>query len=840
MFALSLANHIVVKMDGFIIVLKSILSVGLLFCGLLLATMAHTGSLDWIYSPTAGNSPFMNCPNKAQLFNSYSVLDGSACELRFTFTSFSEFDKSVREAFQPHNMQTSGKLRCFQGGAYTECSAGAPCKVSCFSSTACSHSVGSGGCSSNGLMWGSEYADPSLVNSNCAQTISLNGISYPVTGSGISAEPLCGPDMDLTPGMIQTIRGEIVAIGLIGILVFISLFVKSRIAPPTRTKATTQKGMMISKSSAYELRVAVERKWDTSAQNVHPAKFFAASSWKYRVRVMHAMLRKRSARLRKSHIIQATFTSLFLLLSSFLLSLLLLRILSFNVFVPSTSSGIGDMASLWSPLYTDAPFFSGVWIDSFVLADIAVEFLLVFAATVAGLRWLPLPPQRELARQAQTGVTEEACLVLLVSAGSCLRSSGRDKLVSAIETGIKKLNIGAVFVVDMGASMAPLDDSWKIAQSTDPTGKLVHYVYLPDTNKRLGEYWLSEIWIPFLFKSGRIGRLFKQMLVVDLDAVPKNTDVVDVGVLSKLLMLADGNIDDNCGTVVLMPVKSTLPGWAGKWESNRLERDYYSRMLECGVTGGLVTSLSPSTAVNIVDRRTLEVLAPSDPVQLALAATKKRGKVNISAPSEMHAIGIQNTVYDFYVSQSRVVGNSFSLFRELLFAPSSFAHGQSLALKILILLGPVLNLFVGLVRPLILGSLLFRDPLALVLMLAAFWILSVLISCMHAVNQWRSGRAKDLSASIGNILTYPIYQIYLGVVSLGLVVGGATFGRLDDEISRPSVGNHKELYPCLPHADVDWFTCWKTSDATRLSVLNAAVDSDSPRLLSFSNDSSIV
>jgi len=692
-------------------------------------------------------------------------------------------------------------------------------------------------------MWGAMYGDTGLVDPACSQTISLGGVQYPVTGAMISAEPVCGPDMVLTPGMIYTLRGEIIAISIIGILVLISLCLKSRVAPPTRTKATTQKAMMISKASAYELRTTVERKWDSAAASTskpaaHPAKFFAASSWKYRVRVMHAMLRKRSARLRKAHIVSATFTSLFLVLVSFLFTLMVLRVLPatypFNALVTG-SSGTGDMASIWSPIYTASSFASGVWIDCLVLLDVVVELLVLVIATVCGLRWKKLPAEKDLARLAQTGVTEEACLVLLVSAGSCLRSSGRDKLVSAIQTGIRKLKVGAVFVVDMGASNAPLDDSWKISQSVEPG--LVHYVYLPDTNKRLGEYWLSEIWIPFLFKTGRIGRLFKQMLVVDLDTVPKDTGIIDIGVLSKLLMLSDGNIDDKSGTVVLLPVKSTLPGWAGQWESNRLAREYYARMMESASTGGLVSSISPATNINIVDRRTLQVFAPSDPVQLALAAIKKRGKVNIAAPSETHAIGVRNTVYDFYQSQTRTVSNFFSLIKELVFSRTSFVHGQSLGIKIFVLLGPVLGLFVTLVRPFLLGSLLFRDPIALIMMLAAFWVLSLLVSMLHAFNQWRFGRAKDLSVSIGSLLTYPIYQIYLGVVSLGLIVAGATYGRLEDEIARPSVGNHKELYPCLPHPDVDWFTCWKTSDATRLSVLNSAVDSDSPRLLPLSNDS---
>ena len=819
------------RVEVLLILLKSLMAIALLLGGLVLATVIRTGGLDWVYSPSTTSSPLISCPSTTELFGSQSVLDGSACELRFAFSSFSSFDLSVRSAFQPNNMRVSGNLQCFQGASYTDCTANSPCKVACYSSTSCSVSIGSGSCTSNGFVWGSMYPDySSVVPSSCSQTISLSGTAYPVFEAGLSAEPLCGPDLELTPGMILTIRGVLVAISLVGVLTMLALCVKARIAPQSHAKVTNQKGMMIGKASANELRSTVESKWDAEAaaagDSKHPAKYFAASSWKYRVRVMHAMLRKRNSKLRKSHVFKATITSLTLLTLSMLFSLLLLTVLPgaypFNVYVSSlTDVPASNVSSLFSPLYTGmASIASGVWIDGLVVADVIVELILVLVATIAGLRWQSLPSERELARLAQIGASEEACLVLLVSAGTCLRTRGKDKLVAAIETGLKRMKMGAVFVVDMGTGNAPLDDTWKVAEAAaggEPG--MVHYVYLPDNNKRLGEYWLSEIWIPYMNKSGRIGRLFRQMMVVDLDSIDDGSRVMEVGTLNKLLMVADGNIEDHSGTVVLLPVKSSVPGWTGKWETNRLQREYYMRMMEVCVSGGLVSTLSPSENLNIVDRRTLEVLAPSDPTQLALAAIKRRGKVQIAAPSELDDVAVKNTLYQLYAGQSRSLANALSLMKELLLSPSSFAHGQSILLKLFILMGPILSITCTILRPFILGSLLFRDPVCVVCLFLVYWITSVLTGSLYALNRQRN-------ISFGSVATYPIYQFYSGLIGVGLVVGGATYGRLQDDIARPSVGSHKELYPCLPHPDVDWFTCWKTSDATRLSVLNTAAQID--------------
>ena len=855
------------EVSWFLVLLKAVVAFLLLFAGLVLAALVKTGGVDWIYSPSTGSSPLFSCPSTVELFNSHSAVDGMSCELRFAFSSFSAFDASVKSAFQPYNSRVSGDLQCFQGGVYSDCTSGQACQVTCFSSDPCSVAVGSGSCTSGGLLWGTNYMPSS--SDSCSQVISLGGVSYPITGAGLSAEALCGPDPQLTPGMILTLRGELISFAFIALLVMLALYVKTKVAPVVRSSVTSQKGMMIAKSSANELRVLVESKWDaqtakdSSAHNgpvfetgsilnkkeqvIHPAKHFAASSWKYRVRVMHAMLRKRNARLRKLSAWRATLTSLLIVALSFGITLLLLQILPasypFNTIIASPTSQTnpssywsGNIASIFSPLYTGLPMASGVWIDAMTLADVLVEFGLVVLASIVGLRWQSLPSEREDRRLAQIGTSEEACLVLLSSAGTCLKSRGKDKLVSAIKAGLDDLKLGAVFVVDMGPSSAPLDDTWKIAESIDPA--LVHYVYLPDTNKRLGEYWLSEIWIPFMHKSGRISRLFKQMLVVDLDALDgaESLKSMSLGSLNRLLMVADGNIDDNSGTVVLMPVKSNIPGMTGQWESTRLQSEYYQRMMEVGLSGGLVSTFSPSQSINIVDRRTLEVLAPVDPTQLALAAMRKRGKVQISAPSALRQFSVQNTIYEYYRTQSSLTWNSMSLFRELVLNPSSFAHGQSIAMKLFIVLGPLLNLFCLILRPLVFGTLLFRDPVCLACLLVVFWLVSVATNCVHAFNQWRFGRSKDMNLNFGSLVSYPIYQLYLGTITIGLVIGGATYGRLSDDLVRPCVGSHKELYPCLPHADVDWFNCWKTSDASRLSVLNSAAD-ESPRGRTSSHDS---
>lgn len=806
----------------------------LLFMGVVIGAFVVTGSADWIYSPSSGESPLWLCPSSADEISRVSALDGSSCELGFSFSSYSAFESSVVSAFQPYNALLGGDYQCYQNEAYLDKDCSSQCRVRCYSSESCGISIGSGSCSESGFVWGPQFANG--ASSDCMQTVSLSGINYTVTGASISAEPLCSSNSNLTPAMILTLRGELVSILVISMLVLMALLVKARIAPRIRTNVTSQKGLLIAKASSNELRSVVESSWDSEHRRqsggVHPAKHFASSSWKYRVRVLHAMMKKRKSEIWRRDFIEKVFASLLIVLLSSAITAVLLWVLPsslpFNATIvsfESQNSWTGNVVSFFSPLYTGQTFWApGVWVDLLCLVDVILELTFVLGATLIGLRWQPvLKDRREQDKLAQIGASEEACLVLLVSAGTCLKTRGRDKLLKAVEHGVGSLKFGAVFVLDMGFTNAPLDDTWKLVSAIHPTG--IHYAYLPDTNKQLGQQWLCQLWIPYLHKSGIISRLFKQMLVVDLDTVSENSlSGISLGGLNKLLMVADGNIDDKSGTQILLPITSDLPDSAGEWESNRLHNQFFNRMIQIEVTRGLVLSTGDAPeSISIKDRRIVaenpdegEGAIKSDPVQQALASAKRRGKLLFSAQTFMEPIACQNTIYDLFCNYTAQVPNSFSQLGELFLASSSLRHYPSLALKLCILLGPLVDLVLLVLRPFVLGSLLFRDPLALIVLLCAFWILTWTTTALHCFN-----RPTTFSATL---VSYPLYLMYLGCMRVGLGLSGASFGRLADETLRPSNASLKDLYPCLPHHQVDWFTCWKTSDASRLSVLNRATD----------------
>jgi hypothetical protein len=376
------------------------------------------------------------------------------------------------------------------------------------------------------------------------------------------------------------------------------------------------------------------------------------------------------------------------------------------------------------------------------------------------------------------------------------------------------LGFGGVFVVDLGSGNAPLDDTWKLIGSIDPVA--AHYVYLPDTCKDLATYWTSHVWIPFLYKSGKISRQFKQVLVVDFDTLGGLTGM-SIGALNSILLTADATIDG--GSMVLMPVKvasSTPIDFTSSWENMRLYTEYFSRMTETSMTS-LVTKIGAQPPI-IWDRRSV-ILSNS-------ALT--RGKTTVSTTSVCEPISIKDTIYEHYREQYETFRVGLSMIKETFFSIQSYTNYQRFSLKLFLITGPILSMVMVILRPFILSTLVFRDPLCLLILFGMFCVLSILVNSVRRIALWRAQRFSVYPTADGSLVTYPLYQIYMESVRIGLSLGGCGFGRMKDDMVRPNLNNHKELYPCPPHPEVDWFTVWKTSDATRLSVLSTAIDSSTP------------
>jgi hypothetical protein len=852
---------------------KSINAIILLTLGVFLGSLVVTKSTDWIYSISTGTSPLVSCPSRTQALGTVNVVDGSSCSLRFSFASYSSFESSVSTAFKLHNTRVSGSYQCFQSDVYTTCSPDTPCHVRCFSSTSCLTSLGSGSCGDSGLIWGDQFLDTQKTQQLCSQTIYLSNYNYPIQDAQISLEPLCGDNLNLTPGMIQTLRSELIAVAVMILLLVGASIVKTKTATkttPSTANVSTQKALTIAKSSANELKALVESQWDSEYEKrllskpqnvsassplssisptgglrvnqhlgpssidagVHPAKQFASSSWKYRVRVMHAMMRKREKAIYRDYVKRVIFASLLLVLIAFATTVLLLSCLPknapYNIVLSPGSIPSVVYTSIFAPLYNGGIWVPGSWVDIFVVIDFVLEFFLVGIAIMCGHRWNSRPSDRDLWKLSnEVRASEDACMVVTVPAGTCLRSKSRDRLIKLIESGLRELKFGAVVVVDMGPYTAPIDDTWSVVSRIDPV--CVHYVYLPDTHKKLAGYWVSQVWLPFLYRNGRVDRKFKNFVDVDFENL--TTKLMDHPTLNQILTSTDDTAA-NCSSLVMVPTKCAGPvDWTNSWENMRLSSEYFMRICETSVSGGMVLSTNFAEPVSVHDHSRND-WQNMNPDRTGLSIVRQRGKTSVVVSTDTNPIGTRNSVYKMYWSMSQTVTTGVSQIWECVFAVSSYKHGQSVLLKIFLLIGPILSMVLIVLRPFLLCSLLFRDPLGLMLLLLVASVLSIATKSMERISILRGGIKKKSDNSLpyqdairtGSLVSYPFYQTYLGCMRIGLGIGGCTFGRSKEDIGQPSMCSQKELYPCPPHPDIDWFTVWRTSDASRLSVLSTAID----------------
>ncbi|EEQ97394.1 hypothetical protein Pmar_PMAR029118 [Perkinsus marinus ATCC 50983] len=153
---------------------------------------------------------------------------------------------------------------------------------------------------------------------------------------------------------------------------------------------------------------------------------------------------------------------------------------------------------------------------------------------------------------------------------------------------------------------------------------------------------------------------------------------------------------------------------------------------------------------------------------------------------------------------------TFTYIKEVL-SPASFCHAASLILKPYFL-QEVLTILLDWLRTFLLTGLLLRDWIGLLLMTSVFTCLlyiQIIIFQLVVLRQ-----RKELRSSLSTIVFFPWYRLMglmfrLCALCQNLLVYShdRTFlkiGQREDEI--------RDIPPCPPHPDVDWFSIWIEDD----------------------------
>jgi hypothetical protein len=110
------------------------------------------------------------------------------------------------------------------------------------------------------------------------------------------------------------------------------------------------------------------------------------------------------------------------------------------------------------------------------------------------------------------------------------------------------------------------------------------------------------------------------------------------------------------------------------------------------------------------------------------------------------------------------------MIKETLFSIQSYTNFQRFSLKLFLITGPILSMVMVILRPFILSTLVFRDPLCLLILYGMFCVLSILVNSVRRIALWRAQRVSVYPTVDGSLVTYQLYQIYMESVDADLVV----------------------------------------------------------------------
>ncbi|KAF4681530.1 hypothetical protein FOZ63_033860, partial [Perkinsus olseni] len=337
--------------------------------------------------------------------------------------------------------------------------------------------------------------------------------------------------------------------------------------------------------------------------------------------------------------------------------------------------------------------------------------------------------------------------------------------------------------------------------------------YVPEGNKTFAFYWCNKFWIPFLARHSKVPD-FKYAVIID-DDVPLPAD----------LHIPHEHLRNHPDIkAVHFPITAASPDGTRR---NMLVKcqdvEYKLAAVHKLFQSTLSRCLSCHGAIALWERRALEmILYEHDTVfhgedmymGLCLLHRRDDSKIISCAQSivptyapDSFPMLFRQRVKSWELTSHR---KTFTYIKEVL-SPSSFCHAASLILKPYFL-QEVLTILLDWLRTFLLTGLLLRDWIGLLLMTSVFTCLlyiQIIIFQLVVLRQ-----RKELRSSLITVILFPWYRLMglmfrLCALCQNLLVYShdRTFlkiGQREDEI--------RDIPPCPPHPDVDWFSIWIEDD----------------------------
>jgi hypothetical protein len=511
------------------------------------------------------------------------------------------------------------------------------------------------------------------------------------------------------------------------------------------------------------------------------------------------------------------------------------------------SSFVYDRAFLGSGKTVNS---GSTWVDLVAVADVFSEFFsLFFSVVFCGVFQWPslsvkashLVKTRSSIRRgsevdfrqasADGAIYAETVAAVLLVQENCSSDHRKNSLAKIIQNLLTMFPPDSIFVVDSHQySSTPVDTTWETVNKLSP---LIKYCFVPETDSRLfALYWFSAVWFPFLLESGQIDN-FSHFLVIS----PTDEDGGILPLLPPELTIPRESLSVNADNLraLHLPIQASLghsssgccwlPFQDYDLKFRAIRRLAESRLGSCSeveLSAGIWEREALIKALTTATSR--DTGSPLQQMQAGLNVVKMRARNHIkSIPHAFVSVSVPGSFTDFATQRFRS-NNAGDIVRvgcalREFFSVFSLCNVYSWSVKPFMLLGTVVSGICQFARPFVIGTLVFRDPIAIACLAVLAMVMIILLELiLFLVFSSR----KDLRPkwSFMSIIAYPVYRaVKCWLVELPTLFEYIMGGCVRNTSIRPEkrAGVLQDMPACPPCHVVNWFTVWKIEEVSEFT-----------------------
>ena len=782
------------------------------------AATSLTGmSLNWLFS--SGSIPIWMCPSEVILVGANEVVDGTFCKILITAES-----PQVMSQVAPGVMLDSAY---YFGHAVIE--------------SAC-------------------QSAPTLIDPRICTPRSWSD-SHPslVSACQYNVSPVCDAEGLVSVGKVIGLRGILIAslliISVYATVSFACAIKEKAELVPNRQRRLDQ-SRVSADASAREMAREVEEEWDqrrSAEKSQFPSlvaetgtlrkmttsrkDMFSSENWK--LKVLKSIGPEARARRRVSLLLQKIRTGLAVFLIFLALTIAVMQLVLFvspNNYYSRTVRSLFSVIAFDSSLLISALESPVVWIDFLSVADLAIELLFVLFCGALVVQWPQIPlkvphliktrnairkgVETDFIQAADDGaIYSDSIAAVLVCRESCSSESKRLSFTKRLQTLLTMFPPESIFVVDSNPhSVSPVDSTW---ETVNGVSRLIRYCFVPDCDSKIFSlHWFNLVWLPFLTRT-KSASPFSHFFVLmspdeesPLPAVP-----LDLTIPRDSLILNSDNL-----RAIHYPVSAFSAGKSTffvPWQDIEFKLKAVNQLAETKL--GSATELELTVAVwerealvRALEGAATKDLSPLQQLESSLAIIKLRGRNHIkSNPFAFVQTSVPARFTDLVSFQMRN-NHAGEITRALaacveIFSPMSLCNSTSWSIKIILLLKTIAVGLCQIIRPFVIASLVFRDPLAIAALAA---IAAILIWLVEIILIFVFSNRSDLRAkwSLVPLSTYPLYRFFkCWLIEIPILFEYIMGGCVQNATLKP-VKRFRELQDapaCPPDPIVNWFTVWK-------------------------------